>query len=158
SDSVCRCTVVRKEANCLCERGSISRRNEQRVMPAGQELASRWCVSGDEWHAARERLIRLVRDHPLRLCGRAEDSKRAARSMELAREALVLHPGHVLDVRRGAVEFTLELSAADDSKRDLRCESRRGEDGLDPVERDQLADEERVEGSRRLRPRLEQSL
>ncbi len=42
----------------------------------------------------------------------------------------------------------LELAAADDAERDLRREPRRREDRLEPVQRDQLADEERVERGR----------
>ena len=44
----------------------------------------------------------------------------------------------------------LELAAADDAKRNLRRESGRGEDRLETVERDQLADEERVKRGVRL--------
>ena len=44
----------------------------------------------------------------------------------------------------------LELAAADDPEGDLGRESSRSEDGLEAVERDQLADEERVERGVRL--------
>ena len=50
----------------------------------------------------------------------------------------------------------VELAAADDTKRDLGREAGRRQDRLEPVQRDQLADEERVEVLGRLPPRPEE--
>ena len=71
-------------------------------------------------------------------------------ALELFRQLLVLDPVDPLDVRRALGQQRVELAAAHDAERDLRREPRRSEDRLDAVERDQLADEERVELLRRL--------
>ena len=129
------------------ERGSVAGRDEERALAVAQQLAGRRRVGGDERRAARERLERLVRDHAARLGGRAEDAERAAGALDLRRQPLVLDPLDPLDVRRPLAQQRVELAAADDAERDLRSEPGRGEDRLEPVQRDQLADEERVEAS-----------
>ena len=70
------------------------------LSPSREELARGRRVGGDERRAARERLEGLVRDHPRGLAGGAEDPERAAGAVELGREAVVLDPRDVLDVRR----------------------------------------------------------
>src|SRR5947207_1830292 len=124
------------------ERGWIARRNEQCAFTVRQQLACRLRVGGDDRSAARERLEDLVRDHPGRLRGAAEGAEGAAGTVILAREQLVRNPGHPLDVRRWAVEQPRLLAAADDAEADLGQEPRGRDDRLEPVEGDQLADEE----------------
>ena len=75
-----------------------------------------------------------------------------------AGSALVLDPGHVLDVGGRVGEQRVELSRADDAERDLRREPRRGEDRLQAVQRDQLADEQARERLLRRPARLEEPL
>jgi len=62
----------------------------------------------------------------------------------------------VLDVRRPSREQAFELAAADQTEIDLRSLPRRLEDRLHPLQRDQLADEERDEAVRRRPARLEE--
>ena len=114
--------------------------------------------AGDERRPARERLEGLVRDHAAGLRGGAEHAERAAGPLVLLRQLLVVDPVDPLDVRRPLVEERVELAAADDAKRDLGREARRRQDRLEPVQRDQLADEERVEVLRRLPARPEEPL
>src|SRR6266545_1613796 len=95
------------------------------------------------------RLVTACRERrALALCRRTEDAERAAARMQLVGQPLVLDPRHPLDVGRAPLEQRLELAAADDAERELGRESRRLEHGLEPVQRNQLADEDR--GERRL--------
>ena len=66
--------------------------------------------------------------------------------MELVRQPLVVDPGDPLDVRRRTGEEPLELAAADDPEAELGGKPGCGEDRLQSVQRDQLADEEAGEG------------
>ena len=69
--------------------------------------------------------------------------ERAAGARGARGQLFVVDPAHVLDVRRGgSTERALELAAADDPEAELGREPRRFEDRLEPVQRDQLADEE----------------
>ena len=102
-------------------------------------------VGRDQRRSAGERLVRLVRDHALRLVRRAEDPERAARAPVLARQVLVGDPRDPLDVGRMVVQQAVELTAADNAHGDLGSEPCRLEDRLQAVERDQLADEEDAE-------------
>ena len=65
---------------------------------------------------------------------------------QLVGQSLVLDPRDATRRSSGrASSSALELAAADDAEPELRCEPRRLEDRLQPVQRDQLADEERGE-------------
>ena len=59
--------------------------------------------------------------------------------------AFVFHPRHATPRSRAGREQLLELTAADDAELQLRRAPRGLEDRLQPVERDQLADEQRGE-------------
>ena len=136
-------------------RGEGSRipcRHEQRVHAVAQQLAGAGRIGCDERRTAREGLERLVRNHARSLLARAEDAERAARGVDLGGKILVLDPWQRRDVRRPAGQERLELPASDDPKRDLRCERGSGEDRLEAVQGDELADEERVERRLRLPP------
>ena len=136
------------------ERLRVAGRDEERALLVDEQLARGRRVGGDERRGAGERLERLVRDHPRGLVRAAEDPERSACRVELAGEPLVLDPGHPLDVRGARLEEPVELPRADDAERELGREPRRFEDRLQPVQRDQLADEERVrEGAGRTRPK-----
>src|SRR5215204_7038862 len=76
----------------------VSRRDEQGALFMGEELAGGEGVSGHERRPAGERLERLVRDHALCLVRGAEDSQRAAGTVELGGKPLVLDPGDPFDV------------------------------------------------------------
>ena len=120
-------------------------RHQQGVLAVGEQLAGAARVGRDQRRSARERLVRLVRDHALRLVRGAEDPERAARAPVLARQVLVGDPRQPLDVGRRVVEQPVELAAADDAHGHLGSEPCRFEDRLQAVERDQLADEEDAE-------------
>ncbi len=64
----------------------------------------------------------------------------------------------MLDVVRPAVEERVELAVTDDAERDVGEQRGRGEDRVEPVERDQLADEEDVERLGRMPSRPEERL
>src|SRR5437763_1624727 len=74
-----------------------------------------------------------------------EDAERAACPAILLPEPLVVDPRHTLDVARRPGQQVLELTASGDPELDLGREPCGGEDGLEPVQRDELADEEAVE-------------
>ena len=99
-------------------------------------------VGGDERHAARERLVGLVRDHAprLRRVPKTPSAHAAARTL---RQLLVRDPRDPFDVPRALASKRLELAAPGDAQGKLGSEPRRREDRLQPVQRDQLADEER---------------
>src|SRR5207302_206830 len=92
------------------------RRNEQCVATRREELSCRRGVRGHERGADSQRLERLVRDHALRLGGRAEDAERAAGVGVFGREELVLYPRDMLDVRWQIAQDVLELSRTDDAE------------------------------------------
>src|SRR5262249_30376395 len=127
------------------QRLGVAGRNEQRARAVGEELARRRGVGGDDRDAAGERLEDLVGDYAPRLVGGAEDPEGAAGAAELVRQALVLHPRYVLDVRRPVIQERLELSRPDDLEAQIGREAGRFQHGFEPVQRDQLADEERLE-------------
>ena len=66
--------------------------------------------------------------------------------MELPRQPLVVHPRYVLDIGRPLPKQRLELTATDDLEAQVGGEPGRLEHRRQPVQRDQLADEERLEG------------
>ena len=134
------------------QRLGVAGRDEQRALAVKQQLARRRRVGGNQRRAAGESLERLVRDHAARLRGRPEDAERTPCVLDLLRQPLVVDPLDPLDVLRPVEQQRIELSAADDPERNLRREPCSREDCLEPVQRDQLADEERVEGLRRLPP------
>src|SRR6266516_6125305 len=101
------------------KRWRVSRRDEQGALPVDEQLARRRRVGGDERCRARERLERLVGDDTRGLGRRAEDSQRAACSLELLRQPLVLHPWSVLDVRWSPIEQRVELPAPDHTEPQL---------------------------------------
>ncbi len=140
------------------QRRRVAGRNEQRAVAVLQQLARRRRVGGDQRRSASKCLERLVRDHAARLRGCPEDAERTAGSLNLARQLLVLHPLDPLDVRRPFEQQRVELAAADDPERDLRRQPCSRKDRFDPVQRDQLADEERVEAPRRLPARPKEPL
>ena len=142
-------------AKCGGERVRVARRNEKRALAVDEQLARGGGVRGHDGRAARERLKDLVRDHALRLGGRPEDPERAARVVQLVRQALVVDPCAALDVCGRVPHQRLELAAAHDAKAKLGCTSRGLEDRLQPVERYQLADEQRSEVLRCPPPRRE---
>ena len=86
----------------------------------------------------------------------AEDAERAPGGLDLGRKVVVLDPRNPVDVGGPVDEERLELAAADDPERDLGGERSRGEDRLEPVERDQLADEERMKRTLGLPARVEE--
>ena len=120
----------------------LRRRHEQRALAVDEQLARRRRVRGDDGRAAGQRLEDLVRDDPSGFVGGAEDPERAVAAAELAGEALVVDPRDPLDVGGAIREQRLELARADDPKGDVRSEPRRREDRLEPVQRDQLSDEQ----------------
>ena len=133
--------------------------------PGGTSSASRPSVSSSraagvsaviERRRAGDRLEGLVGNHARGLGARAEDAERAAGGLDLVRQIVVLDPRHPLDVPGPVVEEMLELAAADDAERDLGRERGGGEDRLEPVERDQLADEEGVKRALGLPARTEE--
>ena len=67
------------------ERGGVARRDEQRVLAVGEQLARGGRVGRDERRPAGERLEGLVRDHARGLVARAEDAERTAGRLDLAR-------------------------------------------------------------------------
>ena len=136
----------------------VTGRDEEGVDAVGQQLACARRVRGDERATARERLERLVRDHPPGLLARAEDPERAAGALVERGEVLVLDPAQPLDVRRRRGQLVRELAVSDHPERDLRCEPGGLEDGVEPVERDQLSDEERMKRLGRLPARVEQAI
>ena len=150
--------IARQPPHRRRQRLGVAGGDEQRALAVDEQLARGRRVRGDERRPAGERLERLVRDHAARLRRGAEDAERAARALDLLGQVLVLDPLDPLDVGRALGEQPVELAAADDAERDLGREPRRGEDRLDAVERDQLADEERVEVLRRLPPGPEEAL
>src|SRR5262249_21284119 len=74
--------------------------------------------------------------------GGAEDPERAAGAVELVRNAFVVDPPDPLDIWWEVLESVLELAAADEAEWYLGGRAGRGDDRLDSVERDQLADEQ----------------
>src|SRR5205823_12433645 len=86
------------------------------------------------------------RNHALRLVRAAADTERAAGRVELAREALVVDPREVLDIRRRPPKQRAELTGADDLEAHVRREAGGLEDSREPEQRDQLAHEECLEG------------
>ncbi len=144
--------------NALCERLGVARRHQQRALPVDEQLARGLRVGRDERRAARERLERLVRDHARGLCRRAEHAQRARRSLQLSGQRLVGHPRHVLDIRRPAAEQRAQLAVADHTKAELGHEPCRREHRIQPVQRDQLADEEHCGRVALLLRRREQAL
>ena len=158
ADSASEAGVPGELPDGACERLGIARRNEQRARSVAEELAGGGRVGGDQRRTARERLEGLVRNHASRLGSRSEDAERAAGAPDRSGQKLVVEPRHVLDVRRARLEQAVELPAADDSEVDLRRKSRRGENRLDALKRDQLADEKRGEAGGRLPPRLEETV
>src|SRR2546428_4779224 len=88
----------------LCQRCRVSRRDEQRALAVDDQLTGGGRVGCDERGSARERVKRLVRDDTRRFRRRAEDPERAACAMKLVRQAVVIDPGDVLDVRGPTVE------------------------------------------------------
>ena len=134
----------RRRRRSACASASGSPGGTSRALCAvGEQLAGGRRVGGDERRAAGERLEGLVRDHAAGLAGRAEDPERAAGAVQLFRQALVLDPGHVLDVRRAVLRAAASSWPEPTTRNaELGRESRGGEDRLESVERDQLADEE----------------
>ena len=132
------------------ERDRIARRDEQRVGVVGQELTRGGGGGGDQRASAGERLEDLVRDHARRLLARAEDPERAPGGAVRLGQLLVVDPRDVGDVRRPGLEQGRLLAVPDDADLDLGRELGGREDRLEPVERDQLADEEGVERLRRM--------
>ena len=65
---------------------------------------------------------------------------------------LVVDPVDPVDVGRAIGEEAVELARADDTERDLGREPGRRQDRLEPMERDQLADEERMKVSAGCQP------
>ena len=63
--------------------------------------------------------------------------------MELAGQQFVLDPRQPLDIGGPAPDEAFELAAADQAEAELGQEVGRGEDRLEPVQRDELPDEER---------------
>src|SRR5262249_23648824 len=63
-------------------------------------------------------------------------------AVELVRNALVVDPPDPLDIWWEVLESVLELAAADEAEWYLGGRAGRGDDRLDSVERDQLADEQ----------------
>src|SRR3990172_4920566 len=110
-----------------------------------EELPRPRRVRRDEWAPARQRLERLVRDHACSLLPDTEDPERTPGRVVGGGEARVLDPWHPLDIRSPGGERRLQLPAPDDPERDLRRQSCSGENRLQPVQRNELADEERVE-------------
>ena len=105
--------------------------DEQRALAVDEQLARGRRVGRHERRPARERLERLVRDHAARLRRGAEDAERAAGTLDLLRQLLVLDPLDPLDVRRALAHQRVELAAADDAEGELRREPGRGEDRLE---------------------------
>ena len=141
----CACRSSRSSAARLSgcrECLGVAGRDEQGTLSVGQELPRRRRVRGDHRRAAGDRLEDLVRDDAGGFRRRAEDPERAARCPVGVAEALVLDPGDPLDVGRARLEQRVELSAAGDGDGQLRHEPGRGEDRLEPVQRDQLAHEQ----------------
>ncbi len=116
--------------------------HEERALAVHQQLARGRRVGRDERRAAGERLKGLVRDHARRLRRASEDPEGGGRRVQLAGQELVVDPRDPFDVRRVVCEQRLELAAADDADPKLRREPRRRQDRLEPVQRDQLPDEE----------------
>src|SRR5439155_6575135 len=91
------------------------------------------------------------------LCRDSEDPQRAPCPPQLAGQVLVFDPGHPRDVRGPVAEKLLELAATDQPERQLGCEARCGENRLETVQRDQLADEQARESFRSRPAWLEQA-
>ena len=96
----------------------------------------------------------LVRDHALRLGGRPEDAERAARAVQLVRAGARTRPTRTHSTFGGSLRAAACSSWPLPTTRnaDLGREPRGLEDRLQPVQRDQLADEERREVLRRRQP------
>ena len=140
------------------QRLRIAGGHEERARFVAEKLARSGCVRGDERCSAGDRLKRFVGDDAACLAGRSEDAERATGLPDLVRQLLVLDPGHVFDVRGRIGKQSVELAAADDAEADVGCQPRCGEDRLDALERNQLADEERDELVCHLPARLEEPL
>src|SRR3989440_3062854 len=78
--------------------------------------------------------------------------------MELARQALVVDPGKVLDIRGTAFEQGVELAGPDHAEAKLGRKARRLEHDAYSLERDQLADEQHREWFLRPPPGREEAL
>src|SRR6266542_6796635 len=124
----------------------------------GEQFARGRRVCGYERSSTGERLEGLVRNDPLRLVRGAEDPEGAAGAVELLREPLVLEPRNPVDVVGPIAHEVLELAVADDPQAQLGRRPRRGEDRLQPVQGDQLADEESRERILGRPPRAEYAL
>ena len=89
--------------------------------------------------------IRLVRDHPPGLVGRCRRRRARSRRSGSPPEAARTRSREPIRRCRPLVEHAAELARADDPERNVGKQAGRPEDRLEPVQRDQLADEEHLE-------------
>ena len=92
-------------------------------------------------------LKRLVGNDTGRLLRGAEDAERAPGHLDRARQVARIRSTGSSDVGGPRLEQVVELAGADDPERKVRQQPRCAENRLQPVQRDQLADEEHLESA-----------